>query len=118
GRGEQPGFAEPFVLVTHPYARPDPHLAHGVALPAALRFGGEKMEVDCHSHREIAGAVGVKLVARPAGRAFGHELRLEAAGLRVARRLLDVDHAVEQAPWSDEFLSPLSLLILLVVTSH
>src|SRR5262245_35357781 len=82
-------------------------------LSAALRFGREKIEVDCHSHREIAGAVGVKLVSRPAGRTFGHELRLEAAGLRVERRLVEIDHAVEQARRADEFVERLALVILL-----
>src|SRR6516162_2322770 len=66
-------------------------------LSAALRFGREQVEVDRHSHGEIAGAVGVELVARPPGCAFGHELRLEAAGLRIERCLVEVDHAVEQA---------------------
>src|SRR5262245_4248806 len=82
-------------------------------LPAALRVGCEKIEVDCYSHREIAGAVGVKLVARPAGRTFGHELRLEAAGLRVERRLVEIDHAVEQARCADEFVERLAFVILL-----
>src|SRR6516162_744185 len=82
-------------------------------LSAALCFGREQVEVDRHSHREVAGAVGVKLVARPPGRAFGHELRLEAAGLRIERRLIEVDHAVEQARRADEFVERLALVILL-----
>src|SRR5215468_2172393 len=82
-------------------------------LSAALRFGREQVEVDRHSHREIAGAVGVELVARPAGRTFGHELRLEAAGLWIERRLVEVDHAVEQTGRADEFVECLALVILL-----
>src|SRR5258707_3452002 len=82
-------------------------------LSAALRFGREQVEVDRHSHGEIAGAVGVELVARPAGRAFGHELRLEAAGLRIERCLVEVNHAVEQARRADEFVERLALVILL-----
>src|SRR5262245_47845046 len=80
---------------------------------AALFFGREQVEVDRHSHRKIAGAVGVELVARPAGRAFGHELRLEAAGLRIERYLVEVDYAVEQARRADEFVERLALVILL-----
>src|SRR5262252_5162525 len=82
-------------------------------LPAALRFGREKIEVDRQSHREVAGAVGVELVARPAGRTFRHELRLEAAGVRIERCLVEVDHAVEQARPADEFVERLALVILL-----
>src|SRR6516162_11807803 len=50
-------------------------------LSAALRFGREQVEVDRHSQREVAGAVRVNLVTRPAGRTFGHELRLEGTGV-------------------------------------
>src|SRR6516162_7858479 len=83
------------------------------SLSAALLIGREQIEVDRHSHREIAGAVRVKLVSRPAGRAFGHELRLEAAGLRIERYFVEVDHAVEQARGADEFVERLALVILL-----
>src|SRR6516162_11912357 len=79
------------------------------SLSAALLIGREQIEVDRHSHREIAGEVRVKLVSRPAGRAFGHELRLEAAGLRIERCLVEVDHAVEQPDVRMNSLSALRL---------
>ena len=41
--------------------------------------------------------IGVPCRRRP-GRAFGHELRLEPTGLRIERRLVEIDDAVEQCP--------------------
>jgi hypothetical protein len=62
----------------------------------------EQFEVDRRSHGEIAGAVGVKLVARAAGGALGNELGLEPAGVRVERRFVEIGDAVKYARGADE----------------
>ena len=55
----------------------------------------------------------MQLVARTAGGALGHEFRLEFAGRRIGRRLVEIDHAVEQARGADELVQRLALLVLL-----
>src|SRR6478609_5248229 len=73
----------------------------------------EQIEVNRLAHRQISGPVGVKLVAGAAGGAFGNELRLEPARLRIERRLVEIDHAIKRARCADEVVERLPLGILL-----
>src|SRR5262249_57938263 len=73
----------------------------------------EQIEVDRHSHGEIAGAVGVELVARAAGGAFGNEFGLEPAAVRIERRFIEIGDAVEQARGANELVERLALGVLL-----
>src|SRR5437762_11952717 len=81
------------------------------AATAAPRL--EQIEVDGLAHRQISGAIGVKLVAGAAGGAFGNELRLEATGLWIKLRLVEIDHAVEGAGCADELDEGFALGVLL-----
>src|SRR5206468_5932104 len=83
------------------------------ALSAGLLFCSEQIEIDCHAHREIAGPVRVQLVSRSSDRAVRHKFRLEAAGLRIERRLVEVDHTIKQARGANELVERLALLVLL-----
>ena len=73
-------------------------------LSTRLLFGLKQIEVNCHSHSEITGAVGVKLIARSAGRAFWHELGLEAAALWIESCLVKIDDTVEQPRRANEIV--------------
>ena len=64
----------------------------------------EQIEVDGLAHRQISGAIGVKLVAGAARGALGDELRLEASRLRIERYLVEIDHAVERTRCADEII--------------
>ena len=79
---------------------------------AARRAWLEQRKVDTPAHRQIAGTVGMKLVAGAAGGAFGNELRLQSAGLRIERDLVEIDHAVERARGADEIVERLALGVL------
>src|SRR4051795_11089918 len=73
----------------------------------------EQIEVDGLSHRQISGAVGMKLVAGAACRTFGNELRLEATRSRVERRAIKIYHTVECPRATDKCVERLALVILL-----
>ena|SRR6478735_1563068 len=73
----------------------------------------EQIEVDGLSHRQISGAVGMKLVAGAASRAFGNELRLETTRRRIERRTIKIYHTVERPRVADECVERLALVILL-----
>jgi hypothetical protein len=73
-----------------------------VVLSPRLLFGLKQIEVDRHSHREITGAVRVKLVSRSTDCAFWHEFRLEAAALRIECWLVKIDDTIEQPRSADE----------------
>src|SRR5438034_9407932 len=88
-------------------------VSRAVVLLPRLLFGLKQIEVDRHSHREITGAVRVKLVSRSTGCAFGHEFRLEAAALRIESCLVEIDDTIEQPRRADEVVERLTLLVLL-----
>ena len=69
--------------------------------------------VDCHSHRQIAEAVGVQLVVFAADGRVVDERGLELAGVRIERRLVEVEHRVEEPRAADEFVQCLAFGILL-----
>src|SRR3954465_4477998 len=73
----------------------------------------EQIEVDGLSHRQISGAVGMKLVAGAARRAFGNEPRLEATRGRIERRAIKIYHTVECPRAPDECVERLALVVLL-----
>src|SRR3954453_15203454 len=71
----------------------------------------EQIEVDGLSHRQVSGAVGMKLVAGAASRAFGNELRLEAPRGRVERRAIKIYHSIECPRATDECVARLTLVM-------
>src|SRR5882724_3176723 len=87
-------------------------LRAGTRLPPRLLLRLEQVEIDRFPHRQIAGAVGVELVARTSRGAFRNELGFQAPGPRVKRDLVEIDHAVEQAAGTNELVERLALLIL------
>src|SRR5262245_21780412 len=83
------------------------------SLTPRLLLGLDEIEVDRHAHGQVAGAIGVQLVATPAGGALRHEFRPKAAGYWMERRLVEVSNAVEQPGGANEIVERLSLLVLL-----
>ena len=63
---------------------------------------------------EITGAIGVQLVAGPAGRAFRNELGLHLAGRRVERRGVEIGDHVNYAGRPDECVEGVALVVLLL----
>src|SRR5215467_4658848 len=81
--------------------------------PPRLLLGLDEIEVDRRPHGQVAGAIGVQLVAGPSRGALRHELRLETAGLRIKRRLVEIGDAVEQPRCANEIIERFALLVLL-----
>src|SRR5437016_73497 len=78
----------------------------------ALRLRPEEIEVNDHSHREIAGPIGMQLVASIPDGAVGNELRLQAAGL-IDGDSVEIGNTVEQAGVANEVIETSALRILL-----
>src|SRR5690242_8919367 len=78
----------------------------------ALLLRPEQIEVDDHSHRQIARAIGMQLIARISDRAVRNELRLQATRL-IDRDTVEIGDAVEEAGAPDEVIQASALRILL-----
>src|SRR5580658_6217078 len=97
---------------SRPAIRP-PARSRGSPAENSTRLRQQQIEIDRLAHGEIAGAIRVQPVAGAAGRALGHELGAQLAGLRIDGGAVEIGDAVEQAAGADELVERLALGILL-----